>query len=441
MKIVKTYRLEISKAMVFSALENTFSYPENERINFFMDLRNCFYLELNKKIIESEIPLLTEPLANYTQLGTGKIIETHPIEDEYHSSFTLLQSLATRGFEFDSMSSSNRERDITYFPSYYPFANFDSFSIGNFAFPVVSENYDIEITSEDGIYFNGYSHHISSRKRKCYFSILGLFLSKELLTPITKKYYSDYILNINDLDEINFNYAGYPILFINRVTGKLYTCNCFENYFKVRDDISRLSYSFEKIFVKHIKQIEIVNGICHICTHKTPKLNYWGQSVFQKKYYPYFELYRRKIYGNKYPNWRDILPEREKENEIENIVRKIFCFPPIGKLGINENILFKIIDEIFMNEEVIHHYRGKEFEGLEIDIFIPSRKLAVECQGEQHYEEFKHLGGKEGLRKRQLNDKRKKIICEKHNYQLLEFYTDTDPYTYREVYEKIKPYL
>jgi hypothetical protein len=439
MKINKTYHLTISKEIVLSAFENAFSYPQNERINFFVDLRKSFYKGLSENILTLEIPLKDEPLASYTQLGTGKIIETFPIEDKYHSSYTLLESLSTRGFDTDSMSSSNRERDITYFPSYYPFANLDSFSIGNFAFPVISDNFNIEITSENGIFFNGYSYHISSRKRKCYFAILGLFFTKELLNPLSEKYYSNYLFSTNDLEEINFNYASYPILFINRITGKLYTCSCFANYFDINNDISRLSYSSGNIFKQHIKQIAIVDGICHMCTHKTPKLSYYGQSVFQKKYYPYFELYRRKIYGDRYPNWMDILPEREKENEIENIVRKIFQFPPVGKLGISENILFKIVDEIFADEVVIHHYRGKELEGLELDVFIPSRKLAIECQGEQHYEEFKHWGGKEGLRLRQLNDEKKKMLCEKNNYKLIEFYLDT--FTYESVFKKIESFM
>ncbi len=439
MKINKTYHLNISKAMIFSAFDNAFSYPLNKRINYFGDLKKCLYSEFYKEIIKSEIPLKDEPLALYTQLGTGKIIETFPIKDKYHSSLTLLESLSTRGFDTDSISSSNQDRDITYFPSYYPFAYYNSFSIGNFAFPVVSDNYNIEIASEKGIYFNGYSYHISSRKRKCYFAILGLFFTKELLNPLSEKYYYNYLFNKNDLEEFSPNCASYPILFINRVTGKIYTCSCFANYFDIKDDVARLSYSFDNIFKQHIKEVEIVDGICHMCTRKTPKLNYWGQSAFQRKYHPYFELYRRKIYGDKYPNWMDILPERKKENEIENLVRKIFQFPPVGKLGISEKILFKIIDDIFVNEKVIHHYRGKELEGLELDVFIPSRKLAIECQGEQHYEEFKHWGGKEGLKLRQQNDEKKKMLCENNNYKLIEFYPDT--FTYESVFKKLEQYL
>jgi len=105
-------------------------------------------------------------------------------------------------------------------------------------------------------------------------------------------------------------------------------------------------------------------------------------------------------------------------------------------------ILLKIIDEIFADEEVIHHYRGKELQGLELDIFIPSRKLAIEYQGEQHYEEFKHWGGKEGLKLRQLNDEKKKILCENNNYKLVEFYPNTfTAFTYESVLERIKSYL
>jgi len=54
-----------------------------------------------------------------------------------------------------------------------------------------------------------------------------------------------------------------------------------------------------------------------------------------------------------------------------------------------------------------------------LDIFIPELKLAIEYQGQQHYEAFPHLGGDIGLEKRILNDDKKKDLCKILNYKLV----------------------
>jgi len=75
---------------------------------------------------------------------------------------------------------------------------------------------------------------------------------------------------------------------------------------------------------------------------------------------------------------------------------------------------------IFPDNEIIHHYRGIELEGLELDIWLPDYQLGIEYQGEQHYNMVEHWGGKEGLEKRIANDEKKKRLCKKLGYHLIE---------------------
>lgn len=75
---------------------------------------------------------------------------------------------------------------------------------------------------------------------------------------------------------------------------------------------------------------------------------------------------------------------------------------------------------LFSDYEVIHHYRGTELQGLELDIWLPDLKLAIEYQGEQHYNVIEHWGGKEGLEKRIANDKKKRGLCKSLGYHLIE---------------------
>jgi len=75
---------------------------------------------------------------------------------------------------------------------------------------------------------------------------------------------------------------------------------------------------------------------------------------------------------------------------------------------------------------------------LRFDIYIPSKKLLIEYQGQAHFEynKFFHKTKKE-FRKAQLRDLRKKVFCSKYDYAFLEFFP-TDKIFAHEVKQKIE---
>jgi hypothetical protein len=94
---------------------------------------------------------------------------------------------------------------------------------------------------------------------------------------------------------------------------------------------------------------------------------------------------------------------------------------PITKYtGWKNYIKKEMVCMLLPDYEVIHHYRGAELEGLELDIWIPELRLGIEYQGEQHYNVVTHWGGKEGLGKRIANDHKKKRLCKSLGYHLIE---------------------
>ena len=134
---------------------------------------------------------------------------------------------------------------------------------------------------------------------------------------------------------------------------------------------------------------------------------------------PYHGLLSRKKYGR-------ALYEGEEYKEIENEVREQFGYQKIGEQWVSETTLYKIVCMLYPDMEVVHHYRGNELEGLELDIWIPERRIGIEYQGEQHYQAIEHWGGEEGLRKRMENDKKKKRLCKELGYHIIEFKHNED---------------
>ena len=86
--------------------------------------------------------------------------------------------------------------------------------------------------------------------------------------------------------------------------------------------------------------------------------------------------------------------ESHMENEIENIL--------------NENKIKYILHErkIFKNR-------------LELDFYMPEYKIAIECQGLQHFSPIKYFGGNEDFEKRKKNDELKKFLCEQNGIRLI----------------------
>ena len=230
----------------------------------------------------------------------------------------------------------------------------------------------------------------------------------------------------------------------------------------------RLGTISSRIYKKHLKGFDFEPHICHRCNNKIPSVEfchpmYGGK--FKRTYGWYIErrLHERifdieivdeydkleeehqmlcekrmelinkhsipdKVNGGLISLWlnnpkisneiydydkRGSKIKRKLDNIVENMVRGEFGYKPIGEMWVNETIIFKIVKELFPKSEVIHHYRGSELEGLEIDVFIKDKKIGIEYNGKQHYKSIKHFGGDESLRNTKERDNRKLKLCKK----------------------------
>lgn len=105
----------------------------------------------------------------------------------------------------------------------------------------------------------------------------------------------------------------------------------------------------------------------------------------------------------------------------EDELRERLGFAPKGK-PVSEEILYRSVCEIFGADAVRRRYRGRELQGLELDVWVPALRLGFEYQGEQHERKVAHWHGEDGLERQQQRDKRKKVLCKKLGYRLVYFY-------------------
>ena len=139
----------------------------------------------------------------------------------------------------------------------------------------------------------------------------------------------------------------------------------------------------------------------------------------------FVQLYKEKTAQYKGQNGQiDALSFRQKLYEVLrgsiNQTRVDLGLPQIGEGWISETDLYNRVRRLFPDEEVVHHGRTPWLRRQHLDIWMPSRKLAIEYQGEQHFIEIGIFGGAEGLAKAQERDERKRILCRTNGVTLIE---------------------
>lgn len=107
----------------------------------------------------------------------------------------------------------------------------------------------------------------------------------------------------------------------------------------------------------------------------------------------------------------------------EDAFRRDRSIPEIGASGwISELALLDLFRALWPNAE--HQWRPWFLGRQSIDIYIPEVNLAVEYQGQQHYEPVALFGGEEGFKNAQFRDERKRRLLGANKVRLLEWRYD-----------------
>ncbi|RMC30028.1 hypothetical protein C9E81_22110 [Paracoccus alkanivorans] len=105
--------------------------------------------------------------------------------------------------------------------------------------------------------------------------------------------------------------------------------------------------------------------------------------------------------------------------QAEDAFRRDRSIPEIGKGWASEVALYDLVKMFWPNAK--HQWRPHFLGRQSVDIYIPEINLAIEYQGQQHYEPISLFGGEEGFKNAQARDQKKRDLLAMNKVLLMEW--------------------
>lgn len=88
-----------------------------------------------------------------------------------------------------------------------------------------------------------------------------------------------------------------------------------------------------------------------------------------------------------------------------------------------ESLLEQEVALFLRNEKIEYEYQYKTdfLKRFSLDFYLPKLKVAIECQGIQHFQIVDFFGGVENFKKTQKRDEMKRKLCKEHDIRLIYF--------------------
>lgn len=334
------------------------------------------------------------------------------------------------GFGSSSISALNYLYKGSRQNSVLPFLESDSFTIGNFIFRLEPGEYQLEVEFGDGASAAGYVADVRPRSVESFLLILGLRFACEVTKSIVAP-----LPVLESLDD--FSPCSNPPLWINRRTGETYTCLCFS--YVARKMWRREAYRTWAARAGD-KDIPMRPSLCSICSDHVPPPDAGNPMYFNTflcRYLPYRQLFFAKMFDGIALEGESL---KDAERIAENAARLAVGYPLIGQKWVSETTLYRTVRSLLAPRLVVQHYQGKELEGQEIDVWVPSLRLAIEYHGPQHTQPLRAWGGEAALAAVKERDERKRRKLSELGHHLVEFQHD-EQFTEETVLERIRPFV
>lgn len=214
--------------------------------------------------------------------------------------------------------------------------------------------------------------------------------------------------------------------FYNKLSGKPRFCGCFKSAIsKDKDNVVKV----HSHVVQALKENAYEDGICHLCTQTNSDL-FFCHTMYGSAFMVKYGAYIRKF----------AIENGLDEKSAENCVRDLKGVPRVGEKWINETLLYKYVDSLFPHLEVQREASPPWLGRQRLDIYIPELELAIEYQGQQHFQAVDFFGGEEALEKNKERDCIKAQKCRDKHVALI-YFSYKDELSEKLVANKLKKYL
>ena len=128
------------------------------------------------------------------------------------------------------------------------------------------------------------------------------------------------------------------------------------------------------------------------------------------------------------PVLRGLLQERHAlvARKRDEIYERLIAEGATNARWISEQKAYAIVREIY--PDALFQFEADWLRGQRLDIYIPSRRAAIEYQGRQHTEAVEFFGGEKGLSENRRRDQTKLFRCRQNGVRLL-YWDYSDPLT------------
>ncbi len=421
------HNIVIPDDLIRNAFAEALAMPPDTDSTFFSDLRKCLGKALFAALAANGVPVVDD---KPVELNSKRDIVVHDIAPIQHFSKRyrtrhVLDSRFCLGYEFEdySLPSLNyiygADRRPPHRASLLPFRKLRNFSVGSFAFrteTITEASFDLS----GAFRLSGIAHPNGSNPRRTPFlALLGVYFDYRRIRRIVREVSASIPRGRLLLQEIAESLS--PVMWIDRRTGRFYTCRCFDGTYephKSRPDLAML------------------DNLCCLCNKRTPRFdrgssNYY--TPFQQLWKPYLKIFENRVEKEHLERYAFIGNYKSIEKDAEIALRDYLGMPMAREKWPAESELFRIVTSLFDYAQVLHHYRGPELFGQEHYLYIPHLRLAIEYHGAEHFQSLQGWGGEEGLAKRMTGDAVKRKLAERHAVSQLEFthHDSIDPETVR----------
>jgi hypothetical protein len=221
------------------------------------------------------------------------------------------------------------------------------------------------------------------------------------------------------------------VAFDHIINGSRVFCNCARPaHDKIRAsavDVSSeyVPNSWPHQVIRFLSNPTYLESICHLCISAS-----LGPEGAADRYGDAMQEFVEP-YVNQLMRSRD-LDERTARTEVQQ------------QLGLSrwvrEAEMYQVIKQIFPDDLVLREASPPWLGRQRLDVFLPQRNLALEYQGEQHYQAVSVFGGSDALARTIERDALKKRLCEENSVELI-YVRFSDPLSITSLRHRLRQFL